>query len=91
MSMLEVLILMASMAFLTWAEGQNIRVLKSKLKLSEDGKAISGAKLVENKTVKTKDLTLCIRFNYKLLGGYEGRSRLISIEDWRDGDEVRLH
>ena len=45
-----------------------VRVLQSTLKLSQDGQAISGAKLVDDRSVEVTDLTLCIRFNYKLLG-----------------------
>ncbi len=60
------------------------RVLRSTLTLEEDGSAISGAKLVDNRQVAVTDVTFCIRFNFKLLGGFEGRSQLIHIEDWRD-------
>ena len=69
----------------------SLRVLKSTLKLTEDGEAISGAKLEPwegARDVDVTDLTLCIRFNYKLLGDYEGRSRLITIEDWREDEKV---
>jgi hypothetical protein len=26
------------------------------------------------------------RFNYKILGGTEGRSRIVTIEDWRENE-----
>ena len=67
-----------------------LRVLRSTLTLEEDGTAISGAKLIDNRKVKVADITLCIRFNFKLLGGYEGRSQLIHIEDWKDRPKVKL-
>jgi hypothetical protein len=32
------------------------------------------------------------RFNYKILGGTEGRSRIVTIEDWRENElEVGKH
>ncbi len=52
--------------------------------MEEDGTAISGAKVVDGRRVKVTDITFCIRFNFKLLGGYEGRSQLVHIEDWKD-------
>ncbi len=58
-------------------------MFRSKLTLEEDGKAISGAQLLDDRRVKVTDVTFCIRFNFKLLGNYEGRSQLIHIEDWK--------
>ena len=68
----------------------SIRVLKSTLTLEEDGRAISGAKLVEDRLVDVADFSFCLRFNYKLLGGGEGRSQLVHIEDWRPEPKVDL-
>ncbi len=64
------------------------QVFRSKLTLEEDGKAISGAKLVDGRRVKVRDVTFCVRFNFKLLGNYEGRSQLIHIEDWKTEPKV---
>ena len=55
----------------------------------DDGKAISGAKLLEDKSADIRDMTLCIRFKFKLLGGYHGRSQLVHIADWKDEPKVR--
>ena len=65
-----------------------IRVLQSLLPMSQDGKAISGATLVDDREVDLTDITYCIRANFKLLGAYEGRSRLISVDDWRTDNSV---
>lgn len=70
---------------------ETITVLRSKLKIYEDGQFISGAKLIDNRMVSVEDISFCIRFNYKLLGQYEGRSRLISIADWKDQNGVNLN
>lgn len=75
--------------FLTWKIVYGMKVLESTLPMSLDGQAISGARLLDDRKVKVEDISLCMRFNYKLLGGYEGRSRLITIEDWREGPGVR--
>lgn len=66
----------------------SVRVLRSTLTLSQDGLAISGAKLRHDELVTVKEFTICIRFNFKLLGGHEGRSRIITIEDWRTNASV---
>ncbi len=75
--------------FLTFQVGNSVRILTSSLKLSEYGDAISGAKLIDDRIVDgLRDVSFCIRFNYKLLGRYEGRSRLITISSWRqDGGD----
>ena len=36
-----------------------------------------------NVTSTAQDITLCLRFNFKVLGNY-GDARLITIEDWAD-------
>ena len=80
---------------LTLTSGERtIRVLKSSLAMEEDGYGISGAKLVTDRwsmDVETKDLTICLRFKYQRLGGHEGRSRLVTIGDWRDDDVVSVN
>lgn len=79
--------------FILSAESQfdTIKVLRSTLSLKDYGDAVSGAKLVppqdKANNVTAESLTLCIRFNFKLLGTYEGRSRLITIEDWRQDEQ----
>ena len=70
---------------------RTMRVLKSSLAMEEDGFGVSGAKLVTDRwsmDVDVKDLTICLRFKYQRLGGHEGRSRLVTIGDWRDDDVV---
>ena len=67
-----------------------IKVLKSNIALEDDGKYLSGARLIEDRMVPgVEDITLCIRFNLPRFGGYEGRSRLITIEDWRPTSAVK--
>ena len=51
----------------------HIKVLRSEVKLENYNKELSGAKLLDGRKVSVKDVTFCIRFNYKLLGGYEGK------------------
>ena len=53
-----------------------------------DPDAISGARLLDERMVKVTDLTLCIRFNFQLLEYHEGRSRLVTIEDFRTNSTV---
>lgn len=69
-----------------------VRVLTSKVKMSEyenaNGGPYSGAHLEDTSLVKLTDLSLCMRFNYKILGstvvdGKEGRNRLFTIADFR--------
>ncbi len=67
---------------------QGIRVLTSVVKLEEEGTKISGARLLDDRNVSVKEAAFCMRFNYKLLGGWEERSQLIHIEDWRTGPKV---
>ena len=44
---------------------------------------------VELRTIICQDdITICIRFNYKRLGGYQGRSSLIRIQDWQNEQQV---
>ena len=85
------LILLFVTFFATTSCLDSITVLRSKLKISEDGQFISGAKLIDNRMVSVEDISFCIRFNYKLLGQYEGRSRLISIADWKDQNGVSFN
>ncbi len=69
-----------------------ITVLRSLLKLEDDGQGLSGAKLIpDNPTLdrRIRDISLCLRFNYKILGRWEQRSQLIHIEDWRSEPGVR--
>ncbi len=50
---------------------------------------ISFRLLVDNTIqINVRDITFCIRFNFALLGGWEGRSHLIHIEDWRESPGV---
>ena len=49
-------------------------VIKSKVALEDYNKTLSGAKIVaETLETPPESVTFCIRFNYKLLGGYEGK------------------
>jgi len=69
----------------------DVRVLKSDVKLGDNRQdaAYSGAKLLESKLAKNvEDLTICVRFNFQTLGEYEGRSRLVTIEDYRPDTRV---
>ena len=68
-----------------------IKILTSTLELTEYGDAfISGAKLINSSLVPgIVDMTFCMRFNYKLLGEKEGKSRLITISDWQADPNVR--
>ncbi len=61
-----------------------LRVLESTLAIEDDGTAITGAKLIsKSDNVSVRDLTVCIRFHLALLADFEGRSRVLTIEDWR--------
>ena len=51
--------------------------------MEEEGTAVSGVRLVDDRNVSIREVSLCMRFNYKLLGGWEQRSQLMHIEDWR--------
>ncbi len=62
---------------------RGIRVQTSQISLEEEGTAVSGVRLVDDRNVSISDVSLCMRFNYKLLGGWEQRSQLMHIEDWR--------
>lgn len=68
---------------------EQIKVLTSLLKLEDANNGINGAKLISNDRVNISDITLCIRFNIKVLGRNEGQSRIITIEDWREDGAVR--
>lgn len=57
------------------SNGESIRVFRSIHDLSEEGQR-SEAKLVDERRVNISSLTLCLRFNFKLLG-----SSLIRIDD----------
>ena len=71
-------------------EGQTVKVIRSLLDFEHDGKELSGAKLIEDKLVNIEDITICVRFNFKLLGEYHGRSQLVHIADWKDEPKVKL-
>ena len=71
-------------------------VIQSHVKLDEydknHGGPISGAHLITDKSARWTDLSICMRFNYKLLGdiaanGAENKGRLITIANFR-GPEV---
>ena len=78
-----------------------IRIFTSKVKITEydssNGGPVSGAHLVNTSlAVGLKSLSMCIRFNYKMLGtryvdGQEGRNRLITIADFRTDGVVSIH
>lgn len=85
---------LALSAFL-WAVSKSqdggIRVLRSDIRLGDDREevAYSGAKLVDRRRVKVRDVTFCVRFNFQLLGENQGRSRIITIEDFRPNTTVK--
>ena len=75
--MLQVLLITCSFTFTN-----AVRVLTSNVELEDYGDPISGAKLVNatNYEEPLKDFSLCIRFNYKVLGSkMEGKGRLITF------------
>ena len=47
-----------------------------------DTSPMGGAKLMGHE-VDIEDISLCIRFKLKMLGSFEGKGRLITIESWR--------
>ena len=64
---------------------ETITVLKSSLKIGDASEAVSGAKLRPNQaSVDIEDITICMRFNYKLLGPGVGTSQLVHISSWLD-------
>ena len=72
----------------------SIRVFTSLVPLTEYGDPLSGAHLISAElTPDLKDVTICLRFNYKLLGiphGLgEGNGRVLTISDWRTNPIVR--
>jgi len=67
-----------------------IKVYESTLSLEEDANIISGLHLIDQPlSPNVKDITFCMRFNYKLLGEYEFRSPLIHIENFRNGPKTK--
>ena len=76
--------------FLLCSSAASMRVFKSNISLEDDGLFISGLKLVDNRRVSITDFTVCLRFNFQLLGTFEGRSRIITIEDWRETADVNM-
>ena len=73
---------------------RTLRVLTSTLKLGFkpwDG-LVSGAKLKpspDQERVSLEDISLCMRFNYKLLGTGVGTSQLMHLAAWQDEPGVR--
>ncbi len=65
-----------------------IRVLRSLLQLEDADKGLSGAKLLSDEDVSVTDLTVCVRFKYKLLGPWESRSQVVTISDWKTEPKV---
>lgn len=68
----------------------SIKVLESKIKLSEydpgPGGPVSRAHLNHTQRVTLTDFSICMRFNYKLLGEIpiETRGRIFTIGDWKE-------
>ncbi|TRY70496.1 hypothetical protein TCAL_02367 [Tigriopus californicus] len=62
-----------------------VKVFRNVLNLT-DPSPVGGASL-RGASVEMVDITMCIRFNFQMLGFYEGKSRLITIEDWREDVE----
>ena len=58
-----------------------IKVFFNTINVTEQN-PIGGASL-RGPEVDIEDITLCIRFKFQMLGSYEGKSRLITIEAWR--------
>ncbi len=95
---MEKLLTLTTLLYFTHAFHKNshgnfpkIKVLESTLDLTMEGTAISGAHLINSAPVEgVKDVTFCIRFNYQILGDWEGVSQLIHIEDWRNDSMVQL-
>ena len=55
-------------------EDSLVRVIKSTVALEDYNKTLSGAKIVADALPHPpKSVTFCVRFNFKLLGGYEGK------------------
>ena len=81
---------LAILLLLTLHSNHAVRVLKSQLELADYGKSISGAHLIDNRRISIQDITLCIRFNFKLLGEHNGRSQLIHIQDWKQEPGVNI-
>ncbi len=73
-----------------WACG--IQVLESLKKLGDFDPDVSGAKLeapaAAAAAAEIKDLTVCTRFNLKMLGGYEGKVNLWYVADHRNETKV---
>ena len=66
------------------------RVLESLIKLGDkrEGIAISGARLKDDRAVRVDDFTICTRFNFKILNGYDGHSKLWFIGDHLSAEKV---
>lgn len=62
-----------------------LKVFKNILDLT-DPNPVGGARVVGPYVEDMTDITLCIRFYFQMLGRFEGKSHLISIEDWRESD-----
>ena len=65
-----------------------IKVLRNTLDIHVP-KPVGGANLANGKDdVSVQDLTICLRFQLKTLGTYEGKATLVQIEDKRESDGV---
>ena len=75
------MVLKIFLTFRLLAMSTGLRVLFNTNEVTEKS-PIGGAKLI-GRDVTIKDITLCIRFKLQMLGKFEGKGRLITIESWR--------
>jgi hypothetical protein len=75
----------------TVAQKEEIRVLTNIVKIEEyDGlTSEGGAHLIDDRQVQVTDISICMRFQYKLVGFIGDKDRLITISSWREKNVVQ--
>ncbi len=70
---------------LTKGDGQRVtEIFQIAESNNRPGIDYSGAKLVPSSdSVEVRDMTICTRFNLRVLGGHEGFTYLWTISDWK--------
>lgn len=64
-----------------------MKVLRITLDLREYGEKFSAATLEDDRLFETKDISICLQFNMKMMGPVGGKSTLVTIADWQSNPE----
>ncbi len=77
---------------LLFGQAFSVRVLESQIKLgnTQEHVAVSGAKLDSDKKVASdlEGLTICVRFNLKTVGGYDGSTLIWHLTTGSSGQSA---